>query len=95
MTSSGHSTGAVPESWLKERLTTTDAHELANYELAGSGLSVPDLQKLVIAARWLFNRLALTITAGMQRKMFVTTMQAAVMTSMVRYTRLDSRVKFA
>jgi hypothetical protein len=55
-TSPGHRTDAVPESWLKERLTTTDAHELAKYELAGSGISVPDLQKLVgegISPRWM------------------------------------------
>jgi len=37
----------IPESWLKERLQTTDVRELLQCELMSSGLSNPDLQRLL------------------------------------------------
>src|SRR4030095_6853675 len=37
----------IPETWLKERLETTDAQELFKRELMSSGLSEADMQKLL------------------------------------------------
>ena len=37
----------IPESWLKERLQTTDVRELLERELMGSGLSDRDLERLL------------------------------------------------
>lgn len=57
MTTLGHlNTGDVPESWLKERLITTDVHELAKHELADSGVSDVDMQRLLavgLSPRWM------------------------------------------
>jgi hypothetical protein len=37
----------IPESWLKERLDTTDVRELAKREFMSSGMSDPDLKQLL------------------------------------------------
>jgi hypothetical protein len=37
----------IPESWLKERLQTTDVQDLYKRELIGSGLSDSDLRQLL------------------------------------------------
>jgi hypothetical protein len=46
----------ISKSWLLEQMETTDVRELAKHELAGSGISDSDLQKLVadgLSPRWM------------------------------------------
>lgn len=46
----------IPESWLKDRMATTDVREIARHELENYGFPDADLQKLLAqgpSARWL------------------------------------------
>jgi hypothetical protein len=86
MTTLGHlNTGDVPESWLKERLITTDAHELAKHELADSGVSDADMQRLFAVGpspRWMEKWQAFIgqMVAGDELWFFKSPVQVSVLT---------------